>query len=201
MDDIYFDDDIGFDDDDFDDFDDIGFEAIEGRGLRRFKKAMRGMFAPGSNIRRRRQKAKKMKRAARALRRGNALGRPAFARTAPDGIVAGGQRLGWFPLGTSTIGIGASGTLSAASLTAFQPEKLRIQATVALNDVTIQDLKVGTKSQLMGVGNIPATTYGPDSTDGNWQMDPVPVGQQVFLQVTNSNAAAQDVTAALKGVY
>ena len=186
---------------DFDDFDDIAGDEI---GLGRFGKAL---FSGGfSEIRRRRQKMKRAKRAAqvasvaRALKRGSFGGRPRLGRSSANGIVAGGQRNAGLGVVPQAVAAGATTILQAQVQEAFQPQRLVVQASLALTDVTVDDIKIGVKSQLAGTAALPGTAFSPDATTGLMQFDPCNVGTIVSITVTNSNAAVQTISGGLFGV-
>ena len=184
--------------------DEVG-RLLSRRARRRLAFAFGGPLAfAAARRRQRRQRRRSRKRAqlaslASVLRRGG-IARPMTPVTTPGGIIAGAQRNAFLGLGTVSVPAGGSATLSTTALAAFQPERLFVQAATSLAEITITDVKIGVKSQLAGTAAIPAIAFQPDAIGSRFQIDPVPVGQQVSVTVVNSGAAAQNVTASFQGV-
>ena len=94
---------------------------------------------------------------------------------------------------------GTSSTITARPQTiAFKPQRLVIPATIA-PDFTIEDIKVGNKSQLAQSGSLPAEAFTQTSFDIEMDMDTVQTSQDFVLQLTNISGADRTFRAAVYG--
>lgn len=100
---------------------------------------------------------------------------------------------------TGTIAGGSSATITARPQTiAFKPQRITIPATIA-PDFTIEDIKVGNKSQLAQSGSLPAEAFVQNAFDTSMDMDTVQTSQDFVLQLTNISGAARTFRAAVYG--
>lgn len=100
---------------------------------------------------------------------------------------------------TSTVAAGSSATITARPQTiAFKPQRLLIPATIA-PDFTVEDIKVGNKSQLAQSGSLPAEAFVQGAFDAMLDMDTVQTSQDFVLQLTNISGAARTFRAAVFG--
>lgn len=100
---------------------------------------------------------------------------------------------------TGTVTAGTSSTITARPQTiAFKPQRLVIPATVA-PDFTIEDIKVGNKSQLAQSGSLPAEAFTQSSFEVSMDMDTVQTSQDFVLQLTNISGANRTFRAAVFG--
>lgn len=111
------------------------------------------------------------------------------------------QRVKPFGLGAgSALASGAVLELSQVVQNPMQPIGFVIQSD-SIEDIEIVDLKIGTLSQLGGVGRVPASEFRPDGTQNGMSFSPCMPGQTVLLQVVNTDASAEHrVSAALRCV-
>lgn len=104
------------------------------------------------------------------------------------------------PMASSgTVAAGSSATITARPQTiAFKPQRLLIPATIA-PDFTIEDIKVGNKSQLAQSGSLPGEAFVQGAFDAMLDMDTVQTSQDFVLQLTNISGAARTFRAAVFG--
>ena len=104
------------------------------------------------------------------------------------------------PMASSgTVAAAASSTITARPQTiAFKPQRIVVPATIA-PDFTIDDIKVGNKSQLAQSGSLPAEAFVQSLFDGMMDMDTVQTSQDFVLAVTNLSGAARTFRAAVYG--
>jgi hypothetical protein len=123
---------------------------------------------------------------------------PRQGQTVGQMLAVGDQRKRAMGLGRETgVAAGASTTLSAKCEKALQPDKLVISSS-SLADWLVTDLKVGVASQFSSTDSMPAEAFRVDAT-GFIECDPVRVGQDVYLSLTNTSAGALAVSAVLLG--
>jgi len=100
---------------------------------------------------------------------------------------------------TGTVAAGTSATITARPQTiAFKPQRITIPATVA-PDFTIEDIKVGNKSQFAQSGSLPAEAFVQNAFDTSMDMDTVQTSQDFVIQLTNISGAARTFRAAVFG--
>lgn len=111
------------------------------------------------------------------------------------------QRVKPFGLGGgSALASGVTLELSQVVQNPMQPIGFVIQSD-SIEDIEVIDLKIGTTSQLGGVGRVPASEFGPAGTQNAIAFSPCMPGQTILLQVTNTDAsAAHRVSASLRCV-
>jgi len=98
-----------------------------------------------------------------------------------------------------TVAAGASSTITARPQTiAFKPIRITIPATIG-PDFTIEDVKVGNKSQLAQSGSLPAEAFVQTAFGVEMDMDTIQTSQDFVLQVTNVSGAARTFRAAVFG--
>lgn len=106
------------------------------------------------------------------------------------------QSIQVFGLGTLSVGAGGTGTLSAVVQKGIQPKRLVITTTAATGELTVTDVKVGTRSQLAGVSAAPAEMFGATTTDPAVLFDAAGSGITISVDVASSAAGAVTVAAA-----
>lgn len=100
---------------------------------------------------------------------------------------------------TGLVAAGTSATITARPQTiAFKPQRVVIPATIA-PDFTIEDIKVGNKSQLAQSGSLPAEAYTQTSFGVEMDMDTVQTSQDFVIQLTNISGANRTFRAAIFG--
>lgn len=100
---------------------------------------------------------------------------------------------------TGTVAAGASASITARPQTiAFKPQRVLVPATIA-PDFTIEDIKVGNKSQLAQSGSLPGEAFVQGAFDAMLDMDTVQTSQDFVLQVTNISGAPRTFRAAIFG--
>lgn len=98
-----------------------------------------------------------------------------------------------------TVAAGSSTTVTARPQTiAFKPIRLTIPATIG-PDFTIEDIKVGNKSQLAQSGSLPAEAFVQTAFGVEMDMDTVQTSQDFVIQATNISGAARTFRAAVFG--
>jgi hypothetical protein len=80
----------------------------------------------------------------------------------------------------------------------FRGRRLLVGSSIAAN-FTIEDIKVGRNSQLVGTGPQPAEAFRDTATGDNISLDTCPPGVDITLTVRNIGGAASDFRATLFG--
>jgi hypothetical protein len=100
---------------------------------------------------------------------------------------------------TGVVNAGTSATITARPQTiAFKPVRITIPATIG-PDFTIEDIKVGNKSQLAQSGSLPAEAFVQTAFGVEMDMDTVQTSQDFVLQLTNISGANRTFRAAVFG--
>lgn len=100
---------------------------------------------------------------------------------------------------TGTVAAGSSATVTARPQTiAFKPIRVMIPATIG-PDFTVEDIKVGNKSQLAQSGSLPAEAFVQTAFGSDMDMDTVQTSQDFVMQVSNISGAARTFRAAVFG--
>lgn len=100
---------------------------------------------------------------------------------------------------TGTVAAGASVTITSRPQSiAFKPERVVIPSTIAAL-FTVDDIKVGNKSQFVQSGSLPGEAFLPTLFDGQMEMDTVQTSQDFVMQITNISGAAVQFRAAVYG--
>lgn len=107
-------------------------------------------------------------------------------------------------IGFSSLGVAAGATVDVTQRpqVVFKPERIVVAATNAAS-FTIDDIKIGNKSQLVANGTIPAEAFTQGAFGVTMSMDTCDISQDFILEVTNTSAGALDFYAAVfgKAVY
>lgn len=100
---------------------------------------------------------------------------------------------------TGAVAAGTSVTITSRPQTiAFKPERVIIPSTIAPL-FTVDDIKVGNKSQFVQSGSLPGEAFLPTLFDGQMEMDTVQTSQDFVMQITNISGAAVTFRAAVYG--
>lgn len=100
---------------------------------------------------------------------------------------------------TGTVAAGASATITGRPQSiAFKPQRVVVPATLA-PDFTIDDIKVGNKSQLVQSGSLAAEAFVQTSFGVEMDMDTVQTSQDLVFAVTNISGAARTFRAVVFG--
>lgn len=168
---------------------------------------------PRTSLRRARRDARGNKREARAARVANRgsraladavasernLGQPATFGT---DLIASGQRRQPFGLGSVTLtDVNPTGILQQTTQRPMQPLAVIVNALYRPAAGTpipggfltsILDIKMGTASQLAGIGEVPADYFRPDTIQSLLTFTPVGPGVSVSMSVAGAGLAAGD---------
>ncbi|MCP5118414.1 MAG: hypothetical protein GY953_46980 [bacterium] len=146
----------------------------------------------GAGIAKRRSKRRKQRRE---------LAGPRQPESHRRSITAGTDRRQPFGFGTQTIAAGNTGTLTQRVQKAFQPERLILSSPDPLSNIEVTDIKIGTISQLAGVGAVGAALFDALAEDAYILFKPAPTGVDVTIEVTNLDATnPHDLTASFIGI-
>lgn len=96
------------------------------------------------------------------------------------------------------IAAGASASATQRPQVVFRPSRIVVPTAVAPN-FTIDDIKIGNKSQLVSNGSIPAEAFEQNAFGVQMRMDTCGISQDFILDVTNQTAGAEDFRAAAYG--
>ena len=86
----------------------------------------------------------------------------------------------------AAIAAGAAATVSTVAQEMFRARRLVVDPTAAAS-FTIQDVKVGNRSQLIASGTLPATMFMATAVGVGLRGDTARVGQTVSVNVTNTS--------------
>ncbi len=105
-----------------------------------------------------------------------------------------------YPLGftVTSVGAGASATISALPQTLFRSERLVIPSDIAF-DLGVRDIKVGNTSQFAQNQEVPGAIFSEVAIDTRVGFDTAEVGNQISVDVRNKTLVAVEFTAALIG--
>lgn len=131
-----------------------------------------------------------------ALPQGAPLGRPPMVVKQRDPDQA---RVLWLGFkSAAAIASAASANVSAQPQDVFSARKIVIPSTVAPN-FEINDIRVGTASQLSSADPVPAEAFVPDGVAADVRFDTAQVSQNITFSVTNISGAPAIFRAAING--
>lgn len=96
------------------------------------------------------------------------------------------------------IAAAASADVTARPQILFRPTRLVVPAAVAPN-FTIDDIKVGNKSQSVAAGSVPAEAFAQTAFNTPLKLDTCQISMDLILEVTNISAANADFRATMFG--
>ena len=99
-------------------------------------------------------------------------------------------------LGTQTIGAGVTADHLASPQVPFRPKRIIITATgtgITLDNINVEDIKVGKNSQLVTAGPFPAAGFAATAFDIGIKFDTAVPGIDIVVSLTNL-AAVEDAT-------
>lgn len=166
-----------------------------GRAFKRFAQGMGRAAIPGA-----------------FLGRGRGPGVPYAAQRPPEShrstpqtlgrvIQPGNQRIRQLGLPPLILAAGAAGVTQATVLKAIQPQRLTVGVSgVAIGEITIDQIRINTDSQLAGVDPLPATLFQPDAIGVGVMWNPVGVGGVITVNATNLGNGIATVLFGFTGV-
>jgi hypothetical protein len=194
------DDDLGYDDDDLGydemvgdevdallaelsgDDDDLGYDDMVGRRRRR-RRPPRPRYR--SRSRRRRRPSRRRRRSPR----------PKMSQTMRQIRPSQARR---YPLGVGTTALAANAT-AVITVNPQLPFKLMRLSTPSTN-VTIDNIQIGTVSQFVAAGGIPAEVFAPNAIGVDLKGDTAVPGVQIQITVTDTSGAANTFRGAFFGL-
>jgi hypothetical protein len=93
---------------------------------------------------------------------------------------------------------GSSQVVTARPQVLFRPKRLLVPAAIA-SFFSIDDIKIGNRSQFVAAGPVPAEAFAPSAFGAALRMDTCQVSMEIILQVSNLSLAATDFRAAMFG--
>lgn len=96
------------------------------------------------------------------------------------------------------VAAGSSQVVSARPQVLFRPTRLVIPTAVAPL-FSVDDIKIGNRSQLVAAGPVPAEAFSPSAFNTPLRMDTCQVSMEIILQISNLSAAPTDFRAAMFG--
>lgn len=201
-------DDVGHDDDEvgyddivgaLEDLDPRAAEAFEVGNRKRRRRILGAVFggpaaAIGAAIARRRQK-----KAQSRMAKNRFAASPGRALSTPRGIVPASQRRVPLGLGSANVAAGATAILSAVVQRPLQPGRL-VLSSDTLAAFLVNDIKVGSMSQLAGTSGLAAETFSDVAQDVGVMFTPAGSGITVSVSVTNTGAQAAVISGTLLGL-
>lgn len=192
-----YDDDLGYDDDDDlgyddmigeDDDDDLGYDDMVGDEIDALLESLSGEEV---GRRRRRRRRRRPRRRARARRRA----RPRMSQTMRRLRPSQARR---YPLGLGTTALAANAT-AVITVNPQLPFKLMRLSTPSTN-VTVDNIQIGTVSQFVAAGGIPAEVFAPNAIGVDLKGDTAVPGVQIQITVTDTSGAANTFRGAFFGL-
>lgn len=103
-------------------------------------------------------------------------------------------------IGFESLAVAAAATANVTTRpqVLFRPTRLVIPDTIGVN-FTVQDVKVGNKSQLVSSGAIPAIAFSQTAFNTPLKMDTCQISMDLIIEVTNITAGPEDFRAAMFG--
>jgi len=138
------------------------------------------------------------RRAVRVVRRAAPISRS--ARTVGRKVAMSGQRRRYLGFGTVSVGAAGTGQLTANLQGPIAAERLIITTDGGAGEVTVSNIRVGTRSQLEGTGAMPVEAFAADATGSALALDPGQTGQDIIIDLANSGAGAAVCSALIIGV-
>lgn len=183
-----------------DDLYDEGFEVgLPRTATRRARRAARGQARQNRADRILARGGVNTSQLANAAARSENLGQPVTLGT---DLIASGQRRQVFGLGSATVtSVSPTGLLSQTAQRPMQPLAVVVnclylpatgQPTEGSYLVNINDIKMGTASQLAGVGAVPASYFRPDTVQSLLTLSAIGPGVDVSMLVTGNGIPAGD---------
>ena len=142
--------------------------------------------------------AKRRRRRNQARR---ALQGPRVPESRPRSITAGEDRVQPFGFGTVTVAAGDTVQRVQRVQKAFQPTRLILSSPDPLSNFQIEDIKIGTSSQLAGLGGVPASAFDALAEDASIVFAPAQTGIDISVEIRNLDGAnPHDLSAMFYGV-
>lgn len=179
---------VGWEDEE-DGLDDVeGFEEV-------------GAFMPSSLFRALSRKGLVRRSASTKARVRAPYGRLQQPRSLPRSIAATDERRRYLPIGNAaTINGGAVGALTVTAEGPIQGERLILTHNLAVGDILVTDVLVGTKSQLESIGQMPIEAFGFDATGSILRLRPLKTGQSFTVNLLNTAVGAGIISGVLLGI-
>lgn len=92
--------------------------------------------------------------------------------------------------GTTLITAGSQQTITLRPQAIFRPYRLVVSQNI-MADFVIDDVKVGSASQFVATGSLPADMFGPGAVDTELKGDTVQSGFDLIVIVTNTSGASR----------
>lgn len=186
------DDDLGYDDYDddlgYDDYDDdLGYDDMVGDEVDALLESLSGDEMVGARRRRRRRR--------RPRRRARSRRKPKMTQTMRKIRPSQARR---YPLGLGTTALAANAT-AVITVNPQLPFKLMRLSTPSTN-VTIDNIQIGTVSQFVAAGGIPAEVFAPNAIGVDLKGDTAVPGVQIQITVTDTSGAANTFRGAFFGL-
>lgn len=203
-----FEDDLGYDDYDdmgYDDDDDMGYDDMVGDEVDELLAELSGeddddlgyddMVGARRRRRRRRVPSWLRRRIRKARSRGRRRRRPRMSQTLRKIRPSQARR---YPLGLGTTNLAANAT-AVITVNPQLPFKLMRLSTPSTN-VVVDNIQIGTVSQFVAAGGIPAEVFAPNAIGVDLKGDTAVPGVQIQITVTDISAAANTFTGAFFGL-
>lgn len=103
----------------------------------------------------------------------------------------------YLPLGSTSIGIGATVTITANPQHPFKAERLVVFPSAV--GLLITNIQIGTDSQFVAAGSVPAEVFQAQNEDATFNADTARPGVEISLTVNNPTAGAITFGGAILG--
>lgn len=186
-------DDLGWDDDDlgYDD-DDLGYDDMVGDEVDELLAELSGYDDAMVGARRRRRRRRRPMFMRRRRRR---RPRPRYTQRMRKIRPSQARR---YPLGLGTTALAANAT-AVITVNPQLPFKLMRLSTPSTN-VTVDNIQIGTVSQFVAAGGIPAEVFAPNAIGVDLKGDTAIPGVQIQITVTDTSGAANTFRGAFFGL-
>jgi hypothetical protein len=119
--------------------------------------------------------------------------------TLPNTLIPGAGRRILFGLGSVSVPAAGSAILEAVVQRPFQARRALLSGS-GLANVVVNDIKIGSLSQLAGTEAIPAETFADVAQDVGIQFDPAGPGVTISVFLSNTGNAPEAVSGGLIGI-
>lgn len=103
------------------------------------------------------------------------------------------------PFGSTAIPLNGTVAVTQNPQVPFRPSSIIIQAT-AIDELTVDDIRIGKNSQFVSAGAFPASAFGPASTFKGISFDTAGPGIDIVIQMTDVSGAENVVVLGMYGV-
>lgn len=103
------------------------------------------------------------------------------------------------PIPATTVGAGASVTVTLQPQRAFRVERLVLASSVSPSQVVVSDISVGAERQFVSAGDVPLSAFSADAVGTGLRGDTAQPGTTVTVTLRNLGGSAETISGAFFG--